>query len=171
MSDRIVICVGTKKGLFVAESSKNRRKFELRGPFGPGVAVYSAMIDTRSKAPRIFASSCNAFFGMKVLCSTDVGKNSRKRNRRRCFRLTTDEPLPISGPSSPGTTKRNFGAVSSQQPCSTVTIPETRGRWLAGSAITITPENGILVTAACVCTRSSATGTGCTWESQPAATI
>ena len=41
MSERIIICIGTKKGLFVAEGAKNRRKFELRGPFGSGVAVYS----------------------------------------------------------------------------------------------------------------------------------
>ena len=73
MSDRILLCIGTKKGLFVAESSRNRRRFELRGPFGSGVAVYSALIETRG-TPRLYASSCNAFFGMKVLCSTDLGK-------------------------------------------------------------------------------------------------
>jgi hypothetical protein len=71
-SDQVVICIGTKKGLFVAVGSKARKRFELRGPFSPGVAVYSALIDTRG-APRLYASSCNAFFGMKILCSTDVG--------------------------------------------------------------------------------------------------
>jgi photosystem II stability/assembly factor-like uncharacterized protein len=57
----------------VAEASKTRAKFALRGPFSPGVAVYTALIDTRG-TPRIYASSCNAFFGMKVLRSTDLGK-------------------------------------------------------------------------------------------------
>ncbi len=74
MSDRVILCVGTKKGLFVAESSKQRDHFELRGPFGPGVSVYSALVDTR-KDPRIYASSCNAFFGMKVLVSDDLGSS------------------------------------------------------------------------------------------------
>ena len=60
MSDRVLLCIGTKKGLFVAESSKTRRRFELRGPFGQGVGVYSALIDTRGK-PRLYASSCNPF--------------------------------------------------------------------------------------------------------------
>ena len=73
MADRVVLTIGTKKGLFVAESSKTRRGFALRGPFGPGVAVYSALIDTRG-TPRLYASSCNPFFGMKVLRSTDLGK-------------------------------------------------------------------------------------------------
>jgi hypothetical protein len=73
MANRVLLCIGTKKGLFVAESSKTRRRFELRGPFGPGVSVYAALVDTRG-APRIYASSCNAFFGMKVLRSTNLGK-------------------------------------------------------------------------------------------------
>src|SRR5258706_14533992 len=48
-----------------------RRSFALRGPFGPGVPVYSTLIDTRG----LYASSCNPFSGMKVLRSTDMGKS------------------------------------------------------------------------------------------------
>src|SRR5437762_4507360 len=72
MPDRVVLAIGTKKGLFVAEGSKSRRSFSLRGPFGSGVGVYSALIDTRG-TPKLYASSCNSFFGMKVLKSTDMG--------------------------------------------------------------------------------------------------
>src|SRR2546427_5994030 len=77
MANRVLLSIGTKKGLFVAESPKTRRRFTLRGPFGPGVAVYSALIDTRG-APRVYGSSCNAFFGMKVLRSTDLGKTFKE---------------------------------------------------------------------------------------------
>ena len=52
MFERVVLAIGTRKGLFVAEASKRRRKFELRGPFGKGVGVYSVLIDARRK-PRI----------------------------------------------------------------------------------------------------------------------
>ncbi len=72
MSRRVVIAIGTKKGLFIAESSVRRGKFELRGPFGAGVGVNAVLIDHRT-APRIYASSCNPFFGMKLLLSTDLG--------------------------------------------------------------------------------------------------
>ncbi|MGE3164642.1 MAG: WD40/YVTN/BNR-like repeat-containing protein [Planctomycetota bacterium] len=72
MTQRVLLAIGTKKGLFVAEGAKGRRSFQLRGPFGPGVAVYSALIDTRG-APRVYGSSCNSFFGMKVMRSTDLG--------------------------------------------------------------------------------------------------
>ncbi|MEW4451608.1 exo-alpha-sialidase [Bremerella sp. JC817] len=84
MADRVVLCIGTKKGLFVAEASKSRGRFELRGPFGSGVAVYSALIDTR-KSPRLFASSCNAWFGMKLLTSTDLGKKFKETKSAPAF--------------------------------------------------------------------------------------
>jgi hypothetical protein len=84
MSERVILSVGTKKGLFVAEGSKTRRSFALRGPFGPGVAVYSTLIDARG-APRIYGSSCNAFFGMKVMRSTDLGKSFKETRSAPAF--------------------------------------------------------------------------------------
>jgi photosystem II stability/assembly factor-like uncharacterized protein len=84
MANRVLLCIGTKKGLFVAESPKPRRRFALRGPFGPGVAVYSTLIDTRG-TPRVYGSSCNAFFGMKVLRSTNLGKSFKETKAAPAF--------------------------------------------------------------------------------------
>jgi photosystem II stability/assembly factor-like uncharacterized protein len=84
MPERVILCIGTKKGLFVAEAPKGRGKFALRGPFGSGVAVYAALIDTRGK-PRLYASSCNPFFGMKVLRSTDLGKKFKETKSAPAF--------------------------------------------------------------------------------------
>lgn len=84
MSDRVILCIGTKKGLFIAESTKARNKFKLRGPFGSGVDVYAALIDTRD-SPRIYASSCNAFFGMKILVSTDLGNKFKETKSAPAF--------------------------------------------------------------------------------------
>jgi photosystem II stability/assembly factor-like uncharacterized protein len=84
MADRVVLCIGTKKGLFVAEGGKQRKRFALRGPFGAGVAVFSALIDSRGTA-RLYASSCNAYFGMKVLRSTDLGKTFKETKAAPAF--------------------------------------------------------------------------------------
>src|SRR5262245_47883764 len=84
MPERMILMIGTKKGLFVAESAKARRSFTLRGPFGPGVGVNSALIDTRG-TPKLFASSCNPFFGMKVLRSTDMGKSFKETQSAPAF--------------------------------------------------------------------------------------
>ena len=71
MAETLVLAIGTRKGLFVAHGGKGRKNFTLHGPFGAGVAVYSALIDTRGSG-RLYASSCNPFFGMKVLVSKDI---------------------------------------------------------------------------------------------------
>jgi len=84
MADRVILCIGTKKGLFIAESPKARRRFTLRGPFSPGVAVYSALADTRN-TPRIYASSCNAYFGMKILRSNDLGNTFKETKAAPAF--------------------------------------------------------------------------------------
>jgi hypothetical protein len=84
MPERVLVTIGTKKGLFVAEGAKTRRSFQLRGPFGAGVSVYSTLIDTRGK-PRIYASSCNAFFGMKVLRSNDLGNKFKETKLAPAF--------------------------------------------------------------------------------------
>ena len=84
MTDRVILCIGTKKGLFVAEGGKGRKRFELRGPFGPGIPVYAALIDTRG-TPRIYFSSCNPFFGMKLLRSKDLGNKFEETKSAPAF--------------------------------------------------------------------------------------
>src|SRR5262245_22321749 len=84
MSQRVMLMIGTRKGLFVADAAKTRGNFTLRGPFGAGVAVYSTLIDTRG-TPRLYASSCNSFFGMKVLRSTDLGKSFKETKAAPAF--------------------------------------------------------------------------------------
>ncbi len=84
MAERVLLTIGTKKGLFIAEAGKGRGRFALRGPFGSGVSVYSTLIDTR-RAPRVMASSCNAFFGMKLLVSTDLGHKFKETKSAPAF--------------------------------------------------------------------------------------
>jgi len=84
MAERVILCIGTRKGLFVAEAAKARGRFALRGPFGEGVPVYSALVDTRG-APRLYASSCSPFFGMKLLRSSDLGKSFKETKAAPAF--------------------------------------------------------------------------------------
>ena len=84
MPDRIVLTIGTKKGVFVADAPSARDTFTLQGPFGPGIPVYATLIDTRG-TPRLYASSCNPFFGMKVLRSTNLGKSFEETKSAPAF--------------------------------------------------------------------------------------
>jgi len=107
MPDRLIVCIGTKKGLFVAEAAKTQRSFALRGPFGPGVAVYAALVETRG-TPQIYASSCNPFFGMKVLRSTDRGKTFKETKSAPAFPKDDGRALANIWSLEPGDTKKDI---------------------------------------------------------------
>src|SRR6516162_1271905 len=107
MAKRVILCIGTKKGLFVAEAGKTRRKFALRGPFGSGVAVYAVLIDMRN-TPRIYASSCHSFFGMKVLVSTDVGKKFQETKSAPAFTKEDGRALANIWPLEAGDDKKDL---------------------------------------------------------------
>ena len=109
MPERVVLAIGTRKGLFVAEGAKSRRSFALRGPFGTGVAVYAALIDTRG-TPRLYASSCNAFFGMKVLRSTDMGKSFKETKSAPAFAKDDGRALANIWSLEPGPGKKDLWA-------------------------------------------------------------
>ena len=82
MPERVILGIGTKKGLFVAEAAKTRGKFALRGPFGPGVAVYAALIDTR-RTPRVYASRRLLAMWKVVGSSHRAAHLKRERAERR----------------------------------------------------------------------------------------
>jgi len=106
-AERVILSIGTKKGLFVGEAAKNRRNFSLRGPFGPGVAVYTTLIDRR-RSPRLYASSCNAFFGMKVLHSTDLGKTFKETKAAPAFPKDDGRALANIWSLEPGDDKKDL---------------------------------------------------------------
>src|SRR5262245_10594522 len=107
MPERMILMIGTKKGLFVAEGGKARRSFTLRGPFGPGVGVYSALIDTRG-TPKLYASSCNPFFGMKVLRSTDLGKTFKETQSAPAFAKDDGRALANIWPLEAGSDRKDL---------------------------------------------------------------
>jgi hypothetical protein len=107
MADRVILTIGTKKGVFVAEAAKARNSFKLRGPFGTGVPVYSTLIDKRG-APKIYAGSCNPFFGMKVLRSTDLGKSFKETKSAPAFPKDDGRALANIWALEPGKDKKDL---------------------------------------------------------------
>jgi hypothetical protein len=73
MTSRVVVAVGTKKGLFVFTGSSASKRLELRGPFFPGMPVNTALIDRRSKTPKVMAVPSSPWFGTMIQVSKDLG--------------------------------------------------------------------------------------------------
>jgi photosystem II stability/assembly factor-like uncharacterized protein len=72
MADRVTVCVGTKRGLFLLESNHRRHDWKLRGPFLVGWQVYHAILDTRG-SPKIHVAGSSDVFG-----STSFNGGSKK---------------------------------------------------------------------------------------------
>lgn len=65
MADRVVLCVGTKRGLFVLESDRARSSWNVQGPLLKGWQIYHAVVDTRG-TPRVHAAALSNSFAATV---------------------------------------------------------------------------------------------------------
>lgn len=71
MAKKVVLLVGTKKGLFLAESDEQRASWDVRGPFCDAWPVNHAAYDPATNT--IYAAGLNAWFGPAIWKSTDLG--------------------------------------------------------------------------------------------------
>ncbi len=69
-----LLMVGTRKGLWVGRSDEARQEWEWSGPHFAMQGVYSALVDGRGDAPRLFAGSSSSWFGPQVYRSDDLGE-------------------------------------------------------------------------------------------------
>lgn len=65
MARRVILTVGTKRGLFLLESGTGRKRWKVTGPLLKGWAVPHAVLDTRS-APTLHAGASHYAFGVSA---------------------------------------------------------------------------------------------------------
>jgi len=75
MTSTALLMIGTRKGLWLARSRDGRASWELTGPHFSMTEVYSVAIDTRGRAPRLFAGVSSEWFGPNVMISDDLGES------------------------------------------------------------------------------------------------
>jgi photosystem II stability/assembly factor-like uncharacterized protein len=71
LAKHVLMLIGTKKGLFVAESDDARGKWRLRGPYCNTWPIHHAILDPATGA--IHAAGGNEWFGPAVWTSRDLG--------------------------------------------------------------------------------------------------
>lgn len=69
---KTILLIGTRKGLFVAESDETRANWDLRGPFCEMWPVNHAIYDRSSR--QILAAAGGAWYGAAVFRSGDLGE-------------------------------------------------------------------------------------------------
>ena len=72
MPEQVLVLIGTKKGVFIAASDKDRRNWQLSGPFCETWPMQHVIGDPDTGA--IYGAGGNEWFGPAVWKSTDLGK-------------------------------------------------------------------------------------------------
>jgi photosystem II stability/assembly factor-like uncharacterized protein len=72
MSQRTVLLVGTRKGLFVLDGNTDREAWQVRGPLCDGWPIHDAILDPASGA--ILAAGGSNWYGPAVWRSDDLGE-------------------------------------------------------------------------------------------------
>lgn len=73
MAKRVILSVGTKRGLFLLESTKQRKKWKVSGPHLKGWSVPYAIADTRG-TPKLHVSATHYSFGSTAYTADIAGK-------------------------------------------------------------------------------------------------
>jgi hypothetical protein len=73
MPQQVVLLVGTRKGCFILESDRDRRDWNVRGPYCEGWPVYHAVMDADSGT--IYAAAASEWHGAGVWRSSDLGES------------------------------------------------------------------------------------------------
>jgi photosystem II stability/assembly factor-like uncharacterized protein len=70
----VVLLVGTMKGAFLVRGDKQRRTWEVGGPYFPGSAVYATAYDNRAGRHRIWAGPNSMHYGGMLHSTDDFGQ-------------------------------------------------------------------------------------------------
>jgi photosystem II stability/assembly factor-like uncharacterized protein len=70
---KIHVFIGTRRGIYVAESDRSRRKWKVQGPTQPTGEVFHAVADPRHEG-RAYAAVNSWFFGPMLFRSDDWGR-------------------------------------------------------------------------------------------------
>ena len=73
MVAQVLVLIGTKKGVFIAEGDEDRQSWKLRGPYCETWPMQHVIADRATGA--IYGAGGNEWFGPAVWKSTDLGKS------------------------------------------------------------------------------------------------
>jgi photosystem II stability/assembly factor-like uncharacterized protein len=71
----VLILAGTMKGAFIFRSDRERKTWEMGGPYFPGSAVYALAYDGRAGRQRLWAAAASMHWGALLRSSDDFGQN------------------------------------------------------------------------------------------------
>ncbi|MFC6085251.1 WD40/YVTN/BNR-like repeat-containing protein [Sphaerisporangium aureirubrum] len=81
MTPKVLLAIGTRKGLWLAVRGAGQATWEVSGPHHHTTDVHAVAIDTRRGVPRVLAAVTSEHFGPSVVTSDDLGATWREPGR------------------------------------------------------------------------------------------
>src|SRR5678816_1689919 len=94
--DKVLVLVGTRKGVFSLTSDAKRDQWDLKGPFVGGIDINHAVLDPRNGT--VFVTANNPWFGPTVSFSKDMGQTWTDAKQSPRFAA---DPKPEPGDETP----------------------------------------------------------------------
>ncbi len=138
MADQVVVAVGTKKGLFVFAGKAAARRLELRGPFFPGMPLNAALIDRRTKTPKVLAVPSSPWFGTTIQVSKDLGRKFKPTQSAPAFAADDGRTLKNVWSLAPGGDKNSY--LCGVEPAALFRSDDGGDRWEKVAALTDHPH-------------------------------
>jgi photosystem II stability/assembly factor-like uncharacterized protein len=148
---RVVLSVGTKKGLFIFQSDAGRSRWQQSGPFLNGNDINHAAIDPRNGT--LYATANDPWFGNRITRSTDLGvtwqdaaagpkfAEGSERNVEKLWRIEpgrADEPGVVYCGVDPACLFRSDDGGDTWVENEALSNHPTRDRWFPGAGGLIT---------------------------------
>jgi photosystem II stability/assembly factor-like uncharacterized protein len=130
-----VLLVGTRKGCFVLASDRDRRDWDVRGPFCEGWPIYHAVHDPDSGA--IYAAAASEWHGAGVWRSGDLGESWELSSEGLAY---TDDGLKLSKVS--GLTAAHGRLLAGAEPAGVFESSDGGATWSLLSTLDRQPGRG-----------------------------
>lgn len=145
MGEKVVLSVGTAKGLFLFTSDPARRRWRVRGPMLPGLEINHATIDPRTTT--LYATANSPWYGSRLTYSTNLGRSWQeasgpsfpKDSGLKLDRIWHIEPGPAAEPKvlfcgvAPAALFRSDDGGKSWEEVDGLTSHPSRPRWEPGA--------------------------------------
>ncbi|RMD96265.1 MAG: exo-alpha-sialidase, partial [Calditrichaeota bacterium] len=145
--ENIYLLAGTHKGAFILQSDRDRKKWEMKGPFFRGTDIHHFVVDIRQN-PTFYACVNNPWWGCSLQMSQDFGETwqepqvppgfaeDSQHSLKRIWQITIAEPnqpgVLYAGVDPAALFKSEDGGQSWRE-IESLTTHATRDRWAPGA--------------------------------------
>ena len=132
--NRVILLVGTRKGLFKVVADEHRARWELEGPFIEGYEVYHAILDPRDPSVG-YAAANHIVWGSHVYRTEDGASSWEPLQNRPFFPVESDREVRAIWHVAPGHPEEPEVVFAGVEPGGLFMSPDRGSTWIWNAAL------------------------------------